>query len=49
MQESKIKHVTMSNRYHWALKKYAVNTEKTAKEIIEEALDKMPGFKECLQ
>ncbi len=55
MPESKIydtnpvKHVVVDDRYHMALKIYALKHNKTAKEIVEEALDKMPGFKEFLE
>jgi len=51
MQESKkeVKHVVMDDRYHMALKIYAVKLNRTSKDIVEEALRKMPGFQEFLK
>ncbi len=55
MQKSKIydtnpkKHVLIGVRHHMALKMYAISLERTSKDIIEEALNKMPGFKEFLK
>ena len=55
MPESKIydtnpvKHVILDDRYHWALKRYAVEISRTSKDIVQEALDKIPGFKEFLK
>jgi len=49
MQESKKKHVVVAGEYHTALKIYSAKVKKSSKQIVEQALDTLPGFKECLQ
>ena len=48
MQESKKKHVVLDEDYHTALKIFSAKTKKSSKEIVREALFKLPGFRKCL-
>lgn len=49
MQESKRKHVVLEEDYHTALKIYSAKIKKSSKQIVKDALDTLPGFKECFQ